>query len=192
MLDRNQGDAKGFFKLVYDYRVGSLDDYKGAQAILDALSRTDVYREAGSTIRFADNELARLASQGARWGSSGLQDELSGFLRNKKTAAVKDAGRRLFDQATGYYAYLKELSDQTIGINTEMVLGRVDALRAKLNYGTADKKANFIGGLREFNVSEDLEYWPFEKEYWEDELGGYVYNIESECAKGSGKATGND
>lgn len=184
MLEKYQGDTKGFFKLVYDYRVGTLNDYKNAQAILDSLARTDVYREAGNTIRFADNELARLSSQNARWGSSGLQDELSGFLRNKKTAAVKDAGRRLFEQGTGYYAYLKELSDQTIGINTEMLLGKVDELRAKLNYGTADKKANFIGGLQELNVSQDLEYWPFEGEYWEDELGGYVYNIDSICGKG--------
>lgn len=186
MLDKYQGDTKGFFKLIYDYRVGSLSSYKSAQPILDALSRTDVYREAGNTIRFADNEIARLTNYAGRWGSSGLQDELSGFLRNKKTAAIKDAGRRLFDQGTGYYAYLKELSDQTIGINTEMVLGRVDELREKLNYGTADKKANFIGGLQELNVSQDLEYWPFEGEYWEDELGGYVYNIDSLCSQKGG------
>jgi tetratricopeptide (TPR) repeat protein len=184
MLDRHKNDAKGFFKLVYDYKVGSLNDYKRAWAILDSLSRTDVYKEAGNTIRFSDNELARLSRYSSRWGSSGLQDELSGFLRNKKTAAVKDAGKRLFDTATGYYAYLKELSDQTIGINTEMVLGRVDALREKLQVGQADKKANFIGGLQPLNVSQDLEYWPFEGEYWEDELGGYVYNIESLCGKG--------
>lgn len=195
MLDKEKSDSKGFFKLVYDYRVGSLNDYKRAWAILDSLSRTDVYKEAGNTIRFADNELARLSRYSSRWGSSGLQDELGGFLRNKKTAAVKDAGKRLFDKATGYYAYLKELSDQTIGINTEMVLGRVDALRAQLKVGTADKKTNFIGGLQELNVSQDLEYWPFEGEYWEDELGGYVYNIESVCGKGGdggAKSTGKD
>jgi len=193
ILSKYQHDPKGFFKLVYDYRVGSLNDYKRAFAILDALSRTDAYKEAGNTIRFSDNELARLSRYNARWGSSGLQDELASFLRAKKAAAVKDAGRRLFDQATGYYAYLKELSDQTIGINTEMVLGRVDALRAKLKVGTADKKANFIGGLQPLNVSQDLEYWPFEGEYWEDELGGYVYNIGSLCGKGSGgKAAGKD
>ena len=71
-----------------------------------------------------------------------------------------------------------------------MVLGRVDALRAQLKVGTADKKANFIGGLQSLNVTQDLEYWPFEGEYWEDELGGYVYNIESLCAKGGDGGAG--
>ncbi len=184
VIEKNKADPKGFFKLVYDYRTGSLNEYRRAWAILDALSRTDIYKEAGQTMRFADNELARLSRYSSVWGRTGLQDDISGFLRNKKQAATKDAGRRLFDKATGYYAYLKELSDQTIGINTEMVLGRVDSLRAQLKVGTADKKANFIGGLQELNVSQDLEYWPFEGEYWEDELGGYVYNLESRCGKG--------
>jgi hypothetical protein len=184
MLERHKTDSKGFFKLVYDYRTGSLNDYRRAWAILDALSRTDVYKEAGNTVRFADNELARLSRYSGVWSQNGLQDEISSFLRNKKTAAVNDAGKRLYEKATGYYAYLKDLSDQTYGINTEMVLGRVDALRSQLKVGTADKKANFIGGLQTLNVSQDLEYWPFEGEYWEDELGGYVYNIESLCSKG--------
>ena len=47
----------------------------------------------------------------------------------------------------------------------------------------ADKEsdANFIGGLQELKVGQDLEYWPFQGEYWEDELGGYVYNVNSKC-----------
>lgn len=190
MLDRYRSNPSGYFKLIYDYRTGSLNDYKDSWSILDSLSRTDVYKEAGNTIRFSDNELALLSRYGSRWGSSGLQDELSGFLRNKKNAAVKDAGKRLFDKASGYYAYLKELSDQTVGINTEMVLGRVDSLREKLQVGTGGSKVNFIGGLTELNVSQEIEYWPFEGEYWEDELGHYQYNLESLCGKGKATATG--
>lgn len=187
MLDNYSSNSKGFFKLVYDYRTGNLNDYKRSWAILDSLSRTDVYKEAGSTIRFSDNELGRLSRYQGRWSGGGLSEELASFLRNKKTAAVKDAGRRLYEKTSGYYAYLKELSDQTILINSEIALGRVDAIRDKLKVGNADKKANFIGGLQPLNVGQDLEYWPFEGEYWEDELGGYVYNIESLCKAGGKK-----
>jgi tetratricopeptide (TPR) repeat protein len=182
MLDKYDNNPTGFFKLTYGYRSGSLNEHKQAWAILDSLSRTDVYKEAWNTVRFSDNEIAQLSRYNARWGSSGLQDELSSFLRNKKSAAVKDSGKRLYDKAAGYYAYLKELSDQTTLINTEMVLGRVDAMRAKLKVGTAEKREQFIGGLQTLNVSQEIEYWPFEGEYWEDELGAYVYNLESSCA----------
>lgn len=193
VLDQYDRNPAGFFKIIYNYRVGALNDHKKAWAILDTLARTDTYKEAGSTIRFSDNELGRLSRYAGRWGSSGLQDELSSFLRNKKSAAIKDAGRRLFEKATGYYAYLKELSDQTNLINAEMVLGRVDAMRAKLKVPQADRKANFIGGLTPLQVGQELEYWPFEGEYWEDELGGYIYNIESLCGKdGRKKAVDRD
>ncbi len=73
-----------------------------------------------------------------------------------------------------------------------MVLGRVDALRAKLNVGTADPRSKFIGGLLPLKVGQELEYWPFEGEYWEDELGGYVYNIESVCGKGANRGSDKD
>ena len=184
MLDQHSENPKGFFRLTFDYKVGTLDKYKNAWSILDALSRTDIFKEAGNTIRFSDNEISRLSRYGGRWNSSGLTDELKNFLNKKKAAAVGDAGRRLYDKGASFYAYLKELSDQTQLINAEMVLGRVDAMRARLKVGTAEKRAQFIGGMQSLNVGQDLEYWPFEGEYWEDELGGYVYNLESKCSAG--------
>jgi hypothetical protein len=30
-------------------------------------------------------------------------------------------------------------------------------------------------------VNQQLEYWPCMGEYWEDELGYYVYNIGDKC-----------
>ena len=33
------------------------------------------------------------------------------------------------------------------------------------------------------DLVDELEYWPFEGEYWKDEIGGYVYNIGSKCSK---------
>jgi hypothetical protein len=33
-------------------------------------------------------------------------------------------------------------------------------------------------------LNQTLEYWPFEGEYWEDELGFYVYNLDSLCRAG--------
>ena len=63
------------------------------------------------------------------------------------------------------------------------MLGRVDKLRSLLRVSTAEKKANFIGGMREIARKSELEFWPFEEEYWEDELGGYVYDIVSSCKK---------
>ena len=82
---------------------------------------------------------------------------------------------------------MKELSRQTEFINAEMLLNRVDALRASLRVSTAEKRINFIGGFQTLSLSQELEYWPFQGEYWEDELGYYVYNLDSSCPSSSKK-----
>lgn len=178
------GKPMGFYKLVQQYRNGSLTEFRQAWAILDSLSRTDVYKEAAETIRFSDRELARLG-QMDRWQSFGLTDELSKFLRAKKKVAAEDGGARLYKKSKEFYGYLKELSEQTVRINAELLLKNLDKMRRELNIPVKEKKGDFIGGLQPLKLGQRLEYWPFEGEYWEDELGYYVYNIESKCQEKS-------
>lgn len=173
---------RGFYKLVYDFRAGSLTRFKEAWPIFDSLSRTDAFREGAISVRNSDSELARLSRFGGKWASSGLQEELRNFLGKKKAVASDEAGRRLYQKLSDQRDYLKDLSRQTEFINAEMLLNRVDALRASLQVSTAEKRINFIGGFQILNIGQELEYWPFQGEYWEDELGYYVYNIDSSCS----------
>jgi tetratricopeptide (TPR) repeat protein len=192
LIQKYRGDSKGFFGIVYKYRTGDLNSYKDAWMVLDSVSRTDPYKEAADTIRFADRELAALSRFRGRWSSTGLQNELERFLSQKKSLAIRDSGKRMMQSAVDAYEYLRELSNNTKLINAEMLLGKIDELRSQINVGTGnDRKVNFIGGLQPLKVGEALEYWPFEKEYWEDELGYYKYNIDSVCrknVKNSGKS----
>jgi tetratricopeptide (TPR) repeat protein len=183
MLSNYRENPKAFFALVYGYRTGSSDRYRRAWAVLDSLSRTDIYKEAADTIRFSDRELARIMDYRGKWGSTGLSDDLAGFLRKKKEVAESDAGRRLFDGASNSFAYLRELSEQSKMIGLEMRFGKIDALRTQINVGTAEKRVVFIGGMQELQVGQDIEYWPFQGEFWEDELGQYQYNVDSVCGK---------
>lgn len=187
LLSRTENNSRKFFKIVYEYNSGSLRSYQNAWEILDALSRTDSYKQAGTTINFASKELAILSRAPKTWKSVGLLSEIKSFLVKKKIAAKNDTGRRLYRQAVGFYKYLIELSNQTKLITAELLLGKVDALRSKMKIKTSPKKGNFIGGMKRLKIGQDLEYWPFEGEYWEDELGGYVYNVASKCGRRSSK-----
>lgn len=181
LLDEYGENQRGFYKLVYDFRTGSLSRYREAWPLFDALSRTDAFREGAIAVRNSDSEIARLSRYGGKWASSGLQEELREFLGKKKAVAAEESGRKLFQKLRAQRDYLKELSRQTEFINAEMLLNRVDALRASLRVSTADKRINFIGGFQTLNIAQELEYWPFQGEYWEDELGYYVYNLDSSC-----------
>jgi hypothetical protein len=96
----------------------------------------------------------------------------------------------MLNYARNSFKYLQDLSNQTRFINLDLQLGKVDKLRGELGVTQSnDRSLNFIGGLQELEVGQDLEYWPFEGEYWEDELGGYVYNLDSKCGPSeSGKS----
>lgn len=183
LLSEFKNKRSGLYRLIYEYRNGSLNNYKSAWAILDALSRTDAYKEASTTVRFSDGEIARLSAVSSKWTSSGLTDDLKNFLNKKKQVAISDAAERLYDIAAGDLEYLKTLSDQTKLIQADMYEGRVDAIRRRLNVSQANDRKQFIGGLQPLNVDQQLEYWPFEGEYWEDELGYYVYNIDDRCSE---------
>lgn len=191
MLSEFKGRKNGLFNTVYEYRNGSLRSYKSAWAIFDALSRTDAFKEAAVTARFAESEIARLGQVGGKWSSTGLSDDLKDFLNKKKQVAVADSAGRLYDLATANLEYLKTLSDQTKLIQADMYEGRVDAIRRRLNVTQANDRKQFIGGLQPLNVDQQLEYWPFQGEYWEDELGYYVYNIDDRCReKGNAPPSG--
>ncbi len=188
-INENQQEPAKFYSLVKNYRVGGRDGGDIAP-ILDSLSRTDTYRDASYTIAAADSETSKLSRAPSSWRSTGLIDELNDFLSKKKFAAANDSGKRMLNNARNSYSYLQDLSNQTRFINLDMQLGKIDKLRGELNVTQSnDRTVNFIGGLQELEVGQDLEYWPFEGEYWEDELGGYVYNLDSKCgASGSAKS----
>jgi tetratricopeptide (TPR) repeat protein len=181
MINEYKSKKSGLFALTGEYRNGSLRTYKSAWAILDALSRTDAFKEGSMTSRVADNEIARLGQVGGKWSNAGLTEDLKSFLAKKKKIAITDSSDRLFELAQGYLEYLKSLSDQTKLIQADMYEGRVDAIRRRLNVTQANDRKQFIGGLQPLEVNQQLEYWPFQGEYWEDELGYYVYNIDDKC-----------
>lgn len=179
------GDYKNrkndMFKLVYDYRNGSLNGYKNAWAILDSLSRSDAFKESSRAFRYSDAEIGRLNGMGGKWGSSGLTEDLKDFLNKKKQVAKSDSGEKLYDQAAASFEYLRTLSNQTKLIQADMFEGRVDSIRRSLNVTQANDRKVFIGGLQPLQIDQQLEYWPFMGEYWEDELGYYVYNLDDKC-----------
>ena len=87
LLSRTENNSRKFFRTVYQYNSGSLRKYQNAWEILDALSRTDSYKQAGSTIHFASKELAILSRAPRKWKTVGLLGEIKSFLVKKQVAA---------------------------------------------------------------------------------------------------------
>lgn len=182
VINDSKRNSKLLFRIVYDYREQNLDKYRNAFSIIDALSRTDTYKQAIASIKNSDEELESLERHASLWKRSGLYSEIKKFLIHKKYTDLSVAGKKLFEQAQNYHGYLYMQSEQTKLITAEMLFGKIDSLKQELDIKTTQKTQSFVG-MQPLKIGQELEYWPFEGEYWEDELGSYVFNIESSCTK---------
>jgi tetratricopeptide (TPR) repeat protein len=183
LLGTYSGNPRGFFKHVYDYSRGENTKFREAEEIIKKLTYMDAFRSARDIMRFSDREIEALDPYQIKWSSSGLHAVLKDFLKAKKSQAVADAGERMYKLSTTYTRQLYDLSNQTRMIVAEMQLGKLEKLRSQISAVKEHTKIEFIGGMQKLAIGQSLEYWPFEKEYWEDELGYYVYNLASKCTK---------
>jgi len=183
LLKKYNNNPEAFYSVIAKYRAtGRLGEYNAATEVIDAVSRSDAFKEAATVVKGLEREASQLRAQGARWEVSGLSDVLRMSFEARKKATVRVAGEILFGQAVQQFRYLRDLSDQTRLINLEMLSGRTDQLRQRYNPETQQSDSTSWGdGMKPLNLKAEIEYWPFEGEYWEDELGGYVYNIDSKC-----------
>jgi tetratricopeptide (TPR) repeat protein len=185
MLSKYNNQPAAFFSVIGRYNsTNQLKEYTAATEVIDSMSRSDAFREAKSVVDGLDSELQQLRKYTAKLEMSGLADVLRTSFDQRKSETTSRAGEDLFSQAVQQYRYLRDLSDQTRLINLEMLSGKTDELRSKFNAEAIVNDGTQWGeGMKPLNLKQQLEYWPFEGEYWEDELGGYVYNIDSMCGQ---------
>ncbi len=191
LLKKYQGQSPAFFNLHVQYRnSGSLREFPAASEIIDSASRSDSFKEASFVIKSIDREEKSVArAYSSRWENVGLMDVLRNAYEQRRISTIRRSGSDLFSQSVLAFRYLKDLSDQTKLIHYERATSQTDALRAKFNVESTQTDTNVWGeGMKPLDLAKSLEYWPFEGEWWEDELGGYVYNVSSKCGNGSAAA----
>jgi tetratricopeptide (TPR) repeat protein len=78
-------------------------------------------------------------------------------------------------------ADLKDLAEQAGFIRYEMINGKKESLKKRI--AGKDIQDNQINAevKREFYVQNGYEYWPFDGEYWLDEIGNYHYLGKQSC-----------
>lgn len=181
----------GFYDVVAKYRnTKRVQDFAEAAEIIDSVARSEAFKEGQQVVRALDRERSLLRSRASRLGD-GMVTVLRDSLEKLRLATAERTGQQGFDLAVQLFRYLQDLSNQVRLINIELLSGQTDALRSEYQGESFGSDSSEWGeGMRELDLKRQLEFWPFENEYWEDELGAYVYNIDSKCGgnKGKGKS----
>ena len=109
--------------------------------------------------------------------NSALVTRLSPAARTARLALLDDAGRKFSARLDSERAQLRELLGQSLRISYE-ISGREKDLLA-----TPDGAGSTVVRHDRQQAKDDEELWPFQGEYWRDELGNYRYELGRRCKK---------
>src|SRR3954469_10832623 len=132
-------------------------------------------------VRELDSELKRYDKADASWKSTNIAQNVFADLTLQRSLAVNEAGdlaRRRLKRLT---EELSQLIKRVIKIEFEILAGQKGELEEEVKQ---EQQVIHAGtGHRAGEIRADAEHviWPFNGEYWRDELGYYRVKIRNKC-----------
>lgn len=148
-----------------------------AQVLGIALSDPELKRLDASHDEVID-EMARLKDEGTLAGTA-LRDALDEILDTERSSLARQAGRAVKNKLHRERASIKDLIQQAIRIDIETSRSEQERIESQLRQVQSRPKSID----KEFVQWADDEklVWPFEGEYWRDELGTYELTLAHSC-----------
>jgi len=183
ILNRFKGeDAETkFFEFLKDVRAGKAALSPTVKPIVEnALSDRQLLRNL-EYVRVLDEEDARFKKAPSAFRSSPVGNDVTDSLQLARDLAVRNAGTLARER---YQRYLDELNEH-LRDAAKILIDITAAERNKLDQevvsGQFTKQDEEVFGV----VKPDDEHvlWPFNGEYWRDELGFYRQVVTSKCGK---------
>ncbi|NTX04193.1 MULTISPECIES: adventurous gliding motility protein GltC [Myxococcus] len=143
-----------------------------------ALTDQDL-RKTNDSILELEGEMDAFASRGDTFKYSELSKSLLEELKVHRTGLISKAGIMAKGKLETELVALKQLLANGLRIKFETTTKEKEFLEDQLKAGgrtSIVKKYKFSVA-----VSDDQLYWPYEGEYWRDELGTYQYTLTKGC-----------
>lgn len=134
----------------------------------------------GDYLAGIDAEIAAVGRLKTGWEKSELKKELEAQLAQRKAEAVTAKGKEVMAKLRGMqYVLMEHLG------NAELY--KVEMITAEKNLYDAAYQGRLMEKIAKRKpdpaVADGYRYWPFQGEYWIDELGWYEVNTINECAE---------
>ncbi|MBK9518014.1 MAG: adventurous gliding motility protein GltC [Anaeromyxobacter sp.] len=146
-----------------------------------ALAFTDrAIRRLAEAAREIDGELARgLTRRGEAFRGSLLGKAIEARLAQEKAQLLNEAGLRARGKLEYERDQLRAMLAQALRIEIEVSRQEREALESSLAAGS---QVEVVKNLRWTHaVSDEHLYWPYQGEFWRDELGTYSYTLTKGC-----------
>jgi len=183
ILNRFKGEESEakFFEFLKDVRSGKATLSPNMKPIVEnAFSDRQLLRNL-EYVRVLDEEEARFKKAPTGFRTSALGGDVTDALQLAKDLAIRNAGTLARDR---YQRYLDELNEHLRNA-AKILIDITAAERNKLDQevvsGQLSKEESFLFG--QVKPDEEHVLWPFNGEYWRDELGFYRQVVTSKCGK---------
>lgn len=180
VLDERQ-QATQMYNWYEKLQAGEVDLSPRVRRIFRAAVDDREVRSAVSLIELARAEVDKIESMPSSWKSSPLGQNLMQEASLAESYAVDNAGSLIKQRLQRVVDKLNDLVNQKKKILFEVARaekGQIeDDIRAGMRVGENVEEG---GGVK---AGADEIYWEFNGEYWRDEIGHYVFNVGSRCAR---------
>jgi tetratricopeptide (TPR) repeat protein len=176
-------DPAAFWEFLLTLNQGGGDFGARTQQIFNAAFSDRSLARMHRYIRKVDAELKGLRVAQGAWGQSGLAATLVQDAEVVKALAIQSAGELARARLGRVVGELAELISQSRKVQFETANAEMGQLENRLRDDQySGGKARPLGDLTTPDDAEHV-YWPFEGEYWKDELGQYVYTVRARCGR---------
>ncbi|HVV17727.1 MAG TPA: tetratricopeptide repeat protein [Polyangia bacterium] len=132
-------------------------------------------------VKELDAELKRYDKADASWKSTNIAQNVFADLTLQRSLAVNEAGdlaRRRIKRLT---EELSQLIKRVIKIEYEILAGQKGELEEEVKQEQQVVKGGGVHRGTEIRADDEHVIWPFNGEYWRDELGYYRVRIANKC-----------
>ncbi len=151
--------------------------------ILNAALTDKEFKAENDSIQEVDREMDSIADKKEVFKFSGLAKDSLVALKQERRDLIQKAGLMASAKLYQEQQSLKDLVGQGLRIRFETTTKEKEFLEKQLQAGgKLDVVQNYGYSVA---VSDEELYWPYEGEYWRDELGTYQYTLTKGCKERS-------
>lgn len=176
-------DVKNYRNFFNDFRSGVKSEqgaYQIPYVLLRHLTRSSKVKMRSDYYYNLESELSKIASLEA-WSETRAARYAKTIINKRLRGSLKRLGVALRQELISYKKDLDEFEDQKELVKFELISAEKEDARKRLE-GRDDFDAEVKAKTSRFTYTKNgYEYWPFQGEYWLDEIGNYHYLGVSRC-----------
>jgi hypothetical protein len=177
----DKGQSEAFYKFLLSVREGNADLSPTIKGVVeDSLSDRQLIRNI-EYVRQLDEELAHFKQAPGRFRTSGLGQFIQDRLAEARQIAVKNTGELAKSRYRRFVSELEVHLNNGEKILIDITAAQRNLLDDALKQGQVTAAESKVYGV--VNPDEEHVLWPYDGEFWRDELGFYRQVVQSACGR---------